>query len=145
MNFKLVKDHIKSYVMSTISIKTTNPIELEKLCLLKSKIAEIELLFKMTENDYRKFVSLLFVSDNFLKEVTDFSVFNYPITTQECMLSVDCEKTSSKISKNSSSTPKSQSNEYFLSVKCDKSPPLNDSSNFKNSSSTPNSKSNEFT
>ena len=85
--------------MSTISIKMTNPIELEKLCLLKSKIAEIELLFKMTENDYRKFISLLFVSDNFLKEVTDFSVFNYPITTQECMLSVDCKKHPRKFQK----------------------------------------------
>ena len=46
LDFKLVKDHIESHVMSTISVKSTNPIELEKLCLLKSKIAEIELLFK---------------------------------------------------------------------------------------------------
>ena len=46
LDFKLVKDHIESYVMSIISVQSTNPIELEKLCLLKSKIAEIELLFK---------------------------------------------------------------------------------------------------
>ena len=44
--------------------------------------------------------------------------------------------------KNSSSTPKSQSNEFFLLVECDKSPPSNNSSKFKISSSTPNSKSN---
>ena len=83
--------------MSTISIKMTNPIELEELCLLKSKIAEIELLFKMTENDYRKFISLLFVSDNVLKEITDLFAYNYPIDTQECMLSVNCEKAPLKI------------------------------------------------
>ena len=62
---------------------------------------------------------------------TDFLVFNYPITTQECMLSVNCETISSKDSKNASSTPKSQSSECFLSVECDKSPPSNNSSYFK--------------
>ena len=97
MNFNLVKDHIESYVMSTISIKMTNPIELENLCLLKSKIAETELLFKMTEKNYRQFTTLLFVSDNVLKEITDLLAYNYPITTQECMLSVNCEKTSPKV------------------------------------------------
>ena len=45
---------------------------------------------------------------------------------------------SSKVSKNSSSTPKSQSNECLLSVECDKSPPsLYNSSNFNISSSIP--------
>ena len=78
--------------MSTISVKCTNPIELEKLCLLKSKIAEIELLFQMTENDYWKLISLLFVSEKCLKEITNFLAFNYPITIQEYMLSVNCEK-----------------------------------------------------
>ena len=98
----------------------------------------------MTENDYRKLISLLFVSDNLLKEITDFLAFNYPITTQECMLSVNCENISSKVSKSSSSTPNSQSNECFLSVECEKSPSIV-YNNFKISSSTPNSKSNEFT
>ena len=46
----------------------------------------------MTEKDYQKLISLLFISDNFLKEITDFLAFNYPITTQECMLLVNCEK-----------------------------------------------------
>ena len=73
----------------------------------KPKITEIKHLFKMTEKGYRKFINLLFVSDNFLKEIDEFLAYNYQITTQECMLSVNCEKTSSKVSKNSSSTPKS--------------------------------------
>ena len=68
-------------------------------------------------------LTLLFVSDKCLKEITEFLAYNYTITTQECMLSVNCEKISSKVSKNSSSTPKSQSIEFFLSVECDKSPP----------------------
>ena len=47
-------------------------------------------------------------------------------------------KKSSKVSKKSSSTPKSQSNECFLLVECDKSlHSLNNSSNFKISSPTP--------
>ena len=66
----------------------------------------------MTENDYRKFITLLFVSDKFWKEITDFLAYNYPITTQECILSVNCEKTSSKVSKHSSLTPKSYEYEY---------------------------------
>ena len=35
LGFKLVNNHIASYVMSMISVETTNQIELEKLCLLK--------------------------------------------------------------------------------------------------------------
>ena len=54
MNFILVNDHILSYVMDMISVKSTDPIELEKLCLLEPTITEIEYLFKMTETDYRK-------------------------------------------------------------------------------------------
>ena len=78
----------------------TNPIELEKLCLLKLKITEIELLFKMTEKDYRKMINLLFVSDNFLKQITEFLAYSYPITTQEYILSVNCEKNLRKFQKN---------------------------------------------
>ena len=63
LNFNLIKDHIASYVMTMISVKSTTPIELEKLCLLKPKITEIEDLFKMTEKDNRKLINLLFVSD----------------------------------------------------------------------------------
>ena len=86
MNFNLVKDNIESYVMKMISVKMTNPFELENLCLLKLKIAEIELFFKMMEKHYRILINLLFVSDNFLKEITNFIAYNYPIITQECIL-----------------------------------------------------------
>ena len=64
LDFKLVKDHIESYVMSIISVQSTNPIELEKLCLLKSKIAEIELLFQMMEKHYRLQIINSSISDN---------------------------------------------------------------------------------
>ena len=57
---------------------------------------------------------------------------------------MNCEKTSSKVSKNSTSTQKSKSNECTLSVKYDKSPSIV-SNNFKNSSSIQKSKSNECT
>ena len=58
----------------------------------KPKITEIKHLFKMTEKGYRKFINLLFVSDKFLKEIDEFLAYNYPITIQECILSVNCEK-----------------------------------------------------
>ena len=48
-----------------ISVKSTNPNELEKLRLLEPKIKEIENLFKMTEKDYRNLINLLFVNDTF--------------------------------------------------------------------------------
>ena len=83
----------------------------------------------MTENDYRSLVLLSFGSDIFIKEITEILSFYYPITTEECMLSVSCEKTSSKVSKNSSnnlinssSTPKSKSNECTSSLVYDKPP-----------------------
>ena len=87
MNLFLVNDHILSYVMDMIAIKSTDPIELEKLCLLEPKISEIEDLFKMTEKDYRKMIDLLFVNNEFLTEIDECLAYNYPITTQECMLS----------------------------------------------------------
>ena len=95
--------------MDMIAIKSTDPIELEKLCLIESKISEIEDLFQMTKKDSRKFIDLLFVSHNFLTEIDEYLAYNYPITTQECMLSLTCENKSSKDSK-SSSTP--QKNEF---------------------------------
>ena len=38
LGFKLVKKHITSYVLNMIPVKSINPNELEKSCLLKSKI-----------------------------------------------------------------------------------------------------------
>jgi len=83
--------------MDMIAIKSTDPIELEKLCLLESKISEIEDLFQVTEKDYRKLIDLSFVSHKFLTEIDECLAYNYPITTQECMLSLTCEKNHRKI------------------------------------------------
>ena len=94
--------------MDMITIKSTDPIELEKLCLLESKISEIEDLFQVTEKDYRKLIDSLFVSHKFLTEIDECLAYNYPITTQECMLSLTCEKNSSKDSKSSSTPEKSE-------------------------------------
>ena len=43
----------------------------------------------------------------FLTEIDECIAYNYPITTQECMLSLTCEDKSSKDSK-SSSTPEKE-------------------------------------
>ena len=83
--------------MDMIAIKSTDPIELEKLCLLESKISEIEDLIQVTEKDYRKLIDLLFVSHNCLTEIDECLAYNCPITTQECMLSLTCEKKHRKI------------------------------------------------
>ena len=87
-------------------------------------------------------LTLLFVSDKCLKEITEFLAYNYPITTQECMLSVNCEKIFSKVSKNSSSTPKSQSIEFFCQLNVISLLLRKNFSSFKISSSTP--QKNEF-
>ena len=92
--------------MDMIAIKSTNPIELEKLCLLEPKISEIEDLFKVTEKDYRKLIDLLFVNNNFLTEIDECLAYNYPITTKQCMLSLKCENNSLKDSKSSSTSEK---------------------------------------
>ena len=105
----LVNDHILSYVMDVISFKSTDSLELEKLYLLVTKITEIDDLFKITETDYRKLINLLFENNKFLTEINECLAYNYPITTQECILPLTYENKSSKDSK-SSSTP--QKNEF---------------------------------
>ena len=97
LNFILVNDHILSYVMDIISVKSTDPIEFEKLCLLEPKITEIEDLFKMTEKYYRKLINLLFVNDTFLTEIGEWLTYNYSITTQVCILPLTCKKILRKI------------------------------------------------
>ena len=81
--------------MDLIAIKSTSPHELERLCLLESKISEIESLFQVTKKIYRKLIDSLFVNDKFLKEIEECLAYNYPITTQDCMLSLTCEEKSS--------------------------------------------------
>ena len=94
---KLVKKHIISYVLNVIPVKSTNPKKLDKFCLLNSNISEIECLFQMKENNYRSLITLLFGSDNFIKEIIEALVFHHPISTQECMISVNFEKCLRKI------------------------------------------------
>ena len=92
---RLVNEHILSYVMAMIAIKSYNQNELENLCLLQSKISEINTLFQVTERAYRKLIDSLFVNDKFLKEIDECLAYNYPITTQDCVLSLTCEEESS--------------------------------------------------
>ena len=81
---------------------------MEKICLLEPKIKEIEDLFKMTEKDYRNLINLLFVNDTFLTEIDECIAYNYPITTQECIIPLTGENKSSNNSKSSSTQQKSE-------------------------------------
>ena len=101
-----------------IAIKSTNPIELEKLCLLKSKISDIENLFQVTEKAYRKLIDSLFV-----KEIDECLAYNYPITTQDCILSLTCEENSSsspETKKCTASTSNLKEKKYFVTCKIEK-------------------------
>ena len=58
MTTKLVKEHIKLYVMESINDKNSpNHNELEKSCLTDIKISDIQCLFDMKENDYRLLIT----------------------------------------------------------------------------------------
>ena len=89
---KRVTKYITYYVLNIIPVKSTTPNELEKLCILNSTILEIECLFHMKKNDYRSLITLLFESDKFINDTLETLASNHPISTQECMLSVNCEK-----------------------------------------------------
>ena len=89
MTNNLVKQHITSYVLDVIPIKSTNHDELKKLCLTASKISDIECLFKMKESDYRSLITLSFETDKFINEITDVLVFNHPIFTQDVLPSIE--------------------------------------------------------
>ena len=122
---KLVNQHITSYVLDVITVKSTNHNELEKLCLTDSKLSEIEYSFKIKENDYRSLITLLFGTDKLINDILDALAFNHPIFTQEYILSINYEKISSKDpnkSTNSSSNLKSKPNECTVSMEYDKSP-----------------------
>ena len=45
----------------------------------------------MKENDYHSLITLLFGTDKFINDITDAFAFNHPISTQECMISVNFE------------------------------------------------------
>ena len=82
---KLVKQHITSYVLDSITDKRTNHDELEKLCLTDSKISDIECLFNMKENDHRILITSMFETDKVINEITDAPAYIYPILTQDVL------------------------------------------------------------
>ena len=53
-------------------------------------------------------INLLFENDKFLTEIDESLAYNYTITTQECILPLTCENKSSKDSKSSSTSQKSE-------------------------------------
>ena len=83
MKAKLVREHIKTYVLDTIPNKERSHSELENLTLIYSKIYEIKSSFGIEENDYRNLISVLFTSDLFVNEITETLAFNYAIYTQD--------------------------------------------------------------
>lgn len=113
MKAKLVREHIKTYVLDTIPNKERSHSELENLTLTHSKIYEIKSSFGIEENDYRNLISVLFTSDLFVNEITETLAFNYAIYTQDVIPSekkATLEKkttlsTTPSISSSSSTTP----------------------------------------
>ena len=83
MKAKLVREHIKTYVLDTIPNKERSHSELENLTLTHSKIYEIKSSFGIEENDYRNLISVLFTSDFFINEITETLAFNHAIYTQD--------------------------------------------------------------
>ena len=83
MKAKLVREHIKTYVLDTIPNKERSHSKLEILTLTHSKIYEIKSSFGIEENDYRNLISVLFTSDFFINEITETLAFNHAIYTQD--------------------------------------------------------------
>ena len=82
---KLVKQHVNSYVLESITDKSSNHDELEKLCLIDSKILDIEFLFNMKENDSRILITSMFGNDTFINEITVALEYYYPLTIQHVL------------------------------------------------------------
>ena len=80
---KLVKHHFTSYVLDSITDKISNHDELEKSCLIDSKISDIECLFNMKENNYRILITSMFGNDIFINEITVTLEYHYPLLTQD--------------------------------------------------------------
>ena len=82
---KLVKQHINSYVLESITDKSSNHDELEKSCLTDSKIPDIKCLFNMKENDYRILITFMLGNDIFINKITVALEYHYPLTTQDVL------------------------------------------------------------
>ena len=89
MTNKLVKHHITSYLFDLIPVESMNYNELENLTLIDSKISEIARLFKMKENDHRSLISVLFVTDKFVNDITEVLAYNHPIFTQDVLPTIE--------------------------------------------------------
>ena len=64
MTTKLVKEHIKMYVMESINDKNSpNHFELEKSCLTDIKLSDMQRLFDIKENDHRLLITSMFEND----------------------------------------------------------------------------------
>ena len=83
---KLVKEHIKVYVLESINDKNSpNHYQLEKSCLTDFKISDIERLFEMKENDYRLLIPSMFENDTFVNEISATQEYYHPINTQDML------------------------------------------------------------
>ena len=82
---KLVKKHITSYVLESITDKSLNNYKLEKSCLTDSKISDIKCLFNMKENDYRILIIFMLGNDIFINKITVALEYHYPLTTQDVL------------------------------------------------------------
>ena len=100
MTNKLVKKHITSYVLESITDKSSNHDELEKSCLTDSKISDIECLFNMKDNDYRILIISMFGNNIFINGITVALEYHHPLTTQDVLPTKKQISTSSSSSNN---------------------------------------------
>ena len=86
MTTKLVKEHIKLYMMESINDKNSpNRYELEKSCLTDIKISDIQRLFDIKENDYRLLITFMFENDSFVNEISAAQEYYHPSHTQDIL------------------------------------------------------------
>ena len=84
MTNKLVKEHIKVFVLESINDNNApNHFEIEKSCLTDTKVSDIQGVFVIKENDYRSLITSLFENDSFINAITAAQEFFNPINTQD--------------------------------------------------------------
>ena len=80
MTTKLVKEHIKVFVLKSINDNNT-----PNTCLTDTKISDIQRLFVIKENDYRPLITSLFEKNSFINDITAAQEFFNPINTQDIL------------------------------------------------------------
>ena len=86
MTTKLVKEHIKLYVLESINDKNSpNHYQLEKSCLTDINVSDIQRLFDMKENDYRLLITFMFENDTFVNDISAAQEYYHPINTQDIL------------------------------------------------------------